>query len=148
VRFGHNYRMPELTAALGRVNLSRFDELVARRQRQTALFMELVDCAPGVISMPFEKEWNGYGPLFQLTLADPRAFCRRLAELGVANSVGTFELVSADQLPAMAAYQPPDCPRAQEWVNRTLAVVIAEQDDDEQLRALAATVIREARRWT
>ncbi|GAA4198149.1 DegT/DnrJ/EryC1/StrS family aminotransferase [Streptosporangium oxazolinicum] len=148
-RFGHNYRMPELTAALAQANLRLFPQLLARRRRQTALLAALLDGLPGVV-FPFPaiaETWNGYAPIFRLALSRPRELCLRLAHAGVPNSVGTFGLISADQLPAMVSYGPAPCPRARESVDRTLAVVIQEQDDDERIRQLADTITREVRQW-
>ncbi|MGQ0777125.1 MAG: hypothetical protein ACT4NY_22375 [Pseudonocardiales bacterium] len=45
---------------------------------------------PGLTLAPAQANANGYSPLWQVELRDPRDFIVRLAGAGVANSVGTF----------------------------------------------------------
>ena len=51
VDVGFNYRIDEMRAALGRVQLSRLDELNAARERVTGWYRELLAGAPG-LSLP------------------------------------------------------------------------------------------------
>ncbi|MBN1418192.1 MAG: DegT/DnrJ/EryC1/StrS family aminotransferase [Planctomycetes bacterium] len=51
-RVGFNYRMSELHAALGRAQLARLDEILARRRRAGALYRELLEGVPGVRPLP------------------------------------------------------------------------------------------------
>ena len=52
----------------------------------------------------------------------PRAFCERLASLGVPNSVGTFRLVPADQRRELASFAASPCGNAAVVIDRTLAL--------------------------
>ncbi len=148
-QIGHNYRLAEPLAVIARANLARFDNLLARRQHQAHLLGELLHGTPGLhITDPSPTvRWNGYSFLATLTLPGPRAFCEHLAHLGVPNSVGSFRLVSTDQRPAFANCHPAPCPNACAVVDRTLAVVLTEHDDDERITSYAQTIIREAHRW-
>lgn len=51
-RVGFNYRMSEIHAALGRAQLSRASEILARRRRAAALYRELLAGIPGVETLP------------------------------------------------------------------------------------------------
>jgi len=47
-RLGYNYRMDELSAALGVAQFARLPELLARRERVARLYSEMLDSIPGV----------------------------------------------------------------------------------------------------
>jgi len=47
-RLGYNYRMDELSAALGAVQMSRIDEIIAKRQRVADMYGERLSGIPGV----------------------------------------------------------------------------------------------------
>lgn len=53
---GFNYRMTDLQAAIGRVQLGRLDGVVARRRQLAERFKELLGIIPGVI-VPGEPDW-------------------------------------------------------------------------------------------
>jgi dTDP-4-amino-4,6-dideoxygalactose transaminase len=53
---GFNYRMTDLQAAIGRVQLGRLDGVVARRRQLAERFNELLGIIPGVI-VPGEPDW-------------------------------------------------------------------------------------------
>jgi dTDP-4-amino-4,6-dideoxygalactose transaminase len=53
---GFNYRMTDLQAAVGRVQLSRLDEIVAERRALAARYAELLADIPG-LQLPREPEW-------------------------------------------------------------------------------------------
>jgi dTDP-4-amino-4,6-dideoxygalactose transaminase len=149
-RLGNNYRLAEPLAVIARANLARFDDLARQRHAQATRMLAEVAGTPGlteVVPGPGEA-WNRYSPLWRINLPDPRGFCRRLADRGVPNSVGTFGLVSCDQRPMFAGYGPAPCPTAAHVVDTTLAVALTAHDDDARISTLAQTIIREARRWT
>ncbi len=146
---GHNYRLAEPLAVLARTNLDRFDELLARRRRQSTLLLSLLDQTPGIVPLgqaPGE-EWNGYSPLARLTLPAARAFCGHLAARGVPNSVGTFRLVPTDQRPPFRDPTRLPCRNAATLIDTTLAVVVTDHDTDQRIAAYAQTITREARQW-
>ncbi|RNH98281.1 aminotransferase class I/II-fold pyridoxal phosphate-dependent enzyme [Micromonospora aurantiaca] len=146
---GYNYRLAEPLALIARANLARFDTLAARRRHQACLLADLLTGTPGidVTDVPARRGWNGYSFLATVTLDEPRAFCEHLARRGVPNSVGTFGLVPADQRPALAPFTTAPCPHAAAVVDRTLAVVLTDHDDEQRLTGYAQTIFEEARRW-
>jgi perosamine synthetase len=149
-RLGNNYRLAEPLAVIARANLARFGDLARQRHAQATRMLAEVAGTPGlteVVPGPGEA-WNRYSPLWRISLPDPRGFCRRLADRGVPNSVGTFGLVSCDQRPTFAGCGPAPCPTAAHVVDTTLAVALTAHDDDARISTLAQTIIREARRWT
>ena len=62
-RLGFNYRMADLNAALGRSQLSRIDELLARRRRVARWYAEALAGIPGILPPPPagpERSWFVY----------------------------------------------------------------------------------------
>lgn len=53
---GFNYRMTDVQAAIGREQLKRLPELVARRREKAALYQMLLADIPG-LRLPYEPEW-------------------------------------------------------------------------------------------
>jgi perosamine synthetase len=53
---GFNYRMTDLQASIGRVQLTRLDTIVARRQQLAARYAELLGALPGV-AVPRQPDW-------------------------------------------------------------------------------------------
>ena len=53
---GYNYRLTDIQAAVGREQLKRLPEIVARRREQAAHYGELLADVPGLV-LPLEPEW-------------------------------------------------------------------------------------------
>ena len=53
---GFNYRMTDLQASIGRVQLTRLDEIVSQRQTLAGRYAELLGSIPGV-SIPQQPDW-------------------------------------------------------------------------------------------
>ena len=64
VELGYNYRMTDIQAAVGRVQLQRLDEIVARRRQLAARYGELLAELPGVTAPPqpawARSNWQSY----------------------------------------------------------------------------------------
>jgi dTDP-4-amino-4,6-dideoxygalactose transaminase len=148
-RLGRNYRLAEPLAVIAHTNLAHFDRLLAHRRHQAGLLTLLLADVPGLrIDEPDERhEWNGYAPLLRIELPRPRDFCRRLTELGVPNSVGTYGLTTADRLRSLKDFRLGACPVARASLDVTLAVVVNETDSDARLHQMAQTITEEARSW-
>ncbi|MFF8916919.1 DegT/DnrJ/EryC1/StrS family aminotransferase [Streptomyces sp. NPDC015032] len=148
-RRGMNYRLAEPLAALARHNLKGLDQAVARRREQAHRLYDLVGDTPGltVHAPPTDDVPNGYSALWRVDLAHSRGFSARLAEAGVANSVGTHRLRAAHQHPACQDLSPADCPRAADAVDRMLAVTLQQQTTKADLHRFAETIQREAKTW-
>ncbi|MEU8075878.1 aminotransferase class I/II-fold pyridoxal phosphate-dependent enzyme [Catellatospora citrea] len=146
-KIGHNYRLAEPLAAIALANLRRFDELRNLRIRQTTRLLADLTGTPGLSPYPTAGGWNGYAPMWRVDLLDPRAFCQRLATLGVPNSVGTFGLMSCDLRPGFDRYVSMPCRHTAALIDRTLALVVTERTTDAQLSQYADIIDTEARRW-
>ncbi|MFF1712258.1 DegT/DnrJ/EryC1/StrS family aminotransferase [Streptomyces sp. NPDC058268] len=148
-RLGMNYRLAEPLAAIARHHLAGLDQALSRRREQARLLYSLVGETPGItMHAPVPEDTpNGYSALWRIDLDRPRDFSTRLAEIGVANSVGTYRLRAAHQHPACQDLNPAPCPRATRAVDRMLAVSLQSQTTDTELHHLAETIRREARTW-
>lgn len=67
---GFNYRPTELTAALGLIQLERLAEDRRRRQRQAALYRQLLRGSPS-IEIPFAQRDDSAHHIFPVVLASP-----------------------------------------------------------------------------
>ena len=84
---GYNYRMTDMQAAIGRVQLGRLGEIVAERRRLAARYAELLGGIPGV-RIPQEPDWgrsNWQSYCIGLPEgADQRGFMQAMLDRGVA----------------------------------------------------------------
>jgi perosamine synthetase len=148
-RLGLPGRMPELIAALAHANLLRFPALLERRRAQTAYLLRAVAGARGLtpVQPATDEMWNHYSPLLHVRLPRPRAFAEHLARQGVPSSTGSFRLVPCDTRPMFAGSERAPCRGAAEILDRTLALVISEHDDEADLDRYADAITREAAAW-
>jgi dTDP-4-amino-4,6-dideoxygalactose transaminase len=144
---GHNYRLAEPLAAIGRTNLARFGQLLDRRRHQTTFLSQLIAPIPGIDVLASSPGWNAYAPMAGLRLPRPRQFCQYLNKLGVPNSTGSYHLMACDQRPMFASPQRSPCRNATSFIDSLLAIVITDHDDDEQLRRYADIITTEAAAW-
>ena len=86
-RLGYNYRLDEMSAALGLVQLGRIGELLARRERVATWYgerlagLELVEC-PTITASTTRMSWFVYVVRIRPP-ADRGAVMRRLSEAGI-----------------------------------------------------------------
>ncbi|MDD9380428.1 aminotransferase class I/II-fold pyridoxal phosphate-dependent enzyme [Streptomyces sp. ZAF1911] len=144
-----NVRLAEPLAAIGLANLRRLPALMERRRAQAERLVRFLDGAPGlrVLQPTSGEQWNHYAPLLHLDLPQPRAFAEHLAEQGVPSSTGSFRLVPCDTRPAFTARDHPPCPGAALILDRTLAVVLDQGDDEAVIDRYAAIITKEAATW-
>jgi dTDP-4-amino-4,6-dideoxygalactose transaminase len=67
---GYNYRMTDIQAAMGRVQLARLPDVIARRRQLAGRYFELLSGVPG-LALPVEPEW---------ARSNWQSFCVRLPE--------------------------------------------------------------------
>jgi dTDP-4-amino-4,6-dideoxygalactose transaminase len=88
---GFNYRMSDMQAAVGRKQLARLPEIVARRRRHAARYAELLRDIPDIV-LPFEPEWarsNWQSYCIRLPRqVDQRVLMQRMLDRGVATRRG------------------------------------------------------------
>ena len=89
---GFNYRMTDIQAAIGREQLKRLPEMVARRRQQAARYHELLSAVPGV-EMPAEPAWarsNWQTYAVRLRRGDRDAVMQRMLDRGIATRPGVM----------------------------------------------------------
>jgi len=88
---GYNYRMTDIQAAIGRVQLTRLSEMVRQRRRWAGRYTELLQQVPG-IAPPHEPSWaqsNWQSYCVKLDPAlDQRTVMRQLRDRGIATQRG------------------------------------------------------------
>lgn len=141
---GFNYRLSELQAALGLVQVPHHDEVVARRRELAARLSQLLADVDG-IEPPYEPP--GARHSYQAYVAvvgedvDRDALIAALRERGVESTLGTYALHAE---PAYAGRAAGQLPVSMSLARRTLALPLHEKlaDGDPQrvAEALAATI--------
>ena len=89
---GFNYRMTDIQAAIGRVQLARLSSIVARRRELAAWYSARLPRIPG-IAVPVEPEWartNWQTYAIRLLDADQRRVMQRMLDEGVATRRGVM----------------------------------------------------------
>ncbi|MER6067055.1 DegT/DnrJ/EryC1/StrS family aminotransferase [Streptomyces sp. NPDC001792] len=148
-RLAVNGRLAEPLAALAQANLRRFPVLLERRRAQTVHLLQALSGACGLTPLQpaTDETWNHYAPLLRIDLPHPRAFAEHLAHLGVPSSTGSFRLVPCDTRPMFTSGDREPCRGAAQALNRTLALVLTEHDDEGVLDRYAAVITQEAAAW-
>jgi perosamine synthetase len=100
---GHNYRMTDIQAAIGREQLQRLPEIVARRRVLAERYRDLLSGVPG-LTLPEEPEWarsNWQSYCVRLPEgADQREVMQRLLDRGISTRRG---IMCAHREPALSA---------------------------------------------
>lgn len=150
-RLATNSRLAAPLAAIAVANLRRFGGLLERRRAQTRYLLDALDDTAGLIALDpaGNEEWNGFAPLLHIDLPRPRSFAEHLAQRGVPNSTGSFQLVPCDTRPMFdrSGYRAKPCRGAAHVLDRTLAVVLTERDTQTALDRYAAVITQEAATW-
>lgn len=145
VRLGYNYRLDELSAALGVGQLRRIDELNARRQRVAGWYAEalrgldwltLPSAEPGT-----EVSWFVY--VVQLAPEiDRDRMMHRLAEEGIPTRPYFSALHLQPWYRSAFGFVPGDFPVAERVASRTLALPFSNLITQDQVRAVAEALVR------
>lgn len=129
---GFNYRMTDLQAAIGIVQLGRLDWLVAERRRAARRYSDALAGLSGV-TIPVEPE--GYFHVYQsfvLFVAEDAAMSRdglavELANEGIATRQGTHAVHTLGFYASKYGLRPEDCPNAFAADRQTLALPLYPQ---------------------
>ncbi len=113
---GFNYRLSDIQAAIGLVQLERLDDiLAARRERSLALSDRLAPLAEAAgVRLPADPPWGRH--LYQSYVvrlpdrADRDAVIRRLAALGIESTIGTYAVHAEPIYARLCGTQPGDRP--------------------------------------
>jgi dTDP-4-amino-4,6-dideoxygalactose transaminase len=76
---GFNYRMSNLLAALGRAQLSRLPEMIARRREINSMYRQLLSAVDGITFMPI-PDWSGWNGWLTCLLFDDPGMPARVRE--------------------------------------------------------------------
>ncbi|GII80751.1 aminotransferase DegT [Sphaerisporangium rufum] len=141
---GFNYRMTDLQAAVGLVQLRRLPELIARRRALAARYQELLAEVPGIGTVTDPDYGTTNYQSFWITLPgdfpmDRDALLAFLAGRGVSARRG---IMAAHLEPAYADLPTPDLP-ATEWLTRNSLILplfhtMTEAEQDQVVAAVRA----------
>jgi perosamine synthetase len=143
---GYNYRMTDVQAAVGRKQLERLPELVARRRALAERYSELLGNLEGLI-LPFEPEWarsNWQSYCVRLpSRVDQRAVMQNLLDQGIATRRG---IMCAHREAPYLADKPRHDLRQSELAqdHSILLPIYAQMSEDDQVQVADAlrTVLR------
>ncbi|MHB0768970.1 DegT/DnrJ/EryC1/StrS family aminotransferase [Bradyrhizobium sp. 5.13L] len=133
---GYNYRMTDMQAAIGRKQLERLPELVARRRAVAARYTELLGNLEG-LRLPAEPEWarsNWQSYCVRLpNRLDQRSVMQSLLDQGIATRRGI--MCSHREPPYAKAEQRHDLRHSEVAQDRSILLPIyAQMSESEQLR--------------
>ncbi|HMK09012.1 MAG TPA: DegT/DnrJ/EryC1/StrS family aminotransferase [Anaerolineales bacterium] len=143
-RLGYNYRMDELSAALGEAQMQRFDELLDRRQRVADWYGERLSEQTGVQPLTIDPattrvSWFVYVVRFEAGL-DRDAIAGRLERSGIPSRPYFTPIHLQPYFVERFGYRAGDFPVAEDLGRRSLALpfssVMTEGEVDEVCRAL------------
>mgnify|MGYP001367764386 CR=1 FL=1 len=143
VRLGWNYRMDEMSAALGIAQLERVDELLTRRRNIARLYMEKLKGVPG-ITLPYvdpraEMSWFVFVIRF-----DDQLMRDRVMQQLIRQGIGCRPYFSPIHLQPFYkeqfGYRAGDFPVTEYVAKGTLAIPFFNQLEEEQLGEVVATI--------
>jgi len=141
---GYNYRLDEMSAALGAAQLERFDELLSRRARVADWYGERIAEIPGVSALPMAPTTTMMSWFVYVVRLDPalqRAeVARRLEADGIPSRPYFTPIHLQPYFVERFGYAEGDFPVAEDLGRRTLALpfsgVMTEEQVDEVCRAV------------
>jgi perosamine synthetase len=140
---GHNYRLTEFQAWLGRKQVENLGAILARRYGQSIYLLNGLSAELASYHYAAQERSNLFSPVFLLNDEDAeKDIARALALRGVPNSVGTFGLQPVYKWPVFSEYAPPagSTPHAKQFLSRTLAISLLPQHTEADLDGIIATI--------
>ena len=123
---GYNYRMDEMSAALGKVQLSRIDELLNKRSRVAAWYNERLKSIPYVETYmvePFINKMGWFVYVIRLDKNIPREdVSKRLKSKGVPNRPYFIPIHLQPYMAKQFGYKTGDFPVTEDLGKRSLAI--------------------------
>jgi len=141
---GYNYRLDEMSAALGAAQLERLDELLQRRRRVADWYGERIAEIPGVASLPIAPStttmsWFVYVVRFEPGLRRDDV-ARRLEAEGIPSRPYFTPIHLQPYFVERFGHQPGDFPVAEDLGRRTLALPFSGVMTEEQVEAVCRAV--------
>jgi dTDP-4-amino-4,6-dideoxygalactose transaminase len=144
VRPGFNYRLSEMQAAVGRVQLGRLDALVRTRRELAARYDALLEPLPVVVPRALSPEAHVYQSYVVLLPADvaPRrgAIIASLRSAGVETTIGTYHMPLLTWFRTTYGYEPGGYPVGEALAARALALPMHARLDGADLEAVVAAL--------
>jgi perosamine synthetase len=123
---GYNYRLDEMSAALGTVQMSRLDELVDKRARVADWYGERLGEIPGIETQfiaPSTTRMSWFVYVIRLAPGLSRdQLAKKLAELGIPSRPYFAAIHLQPYMVERFGYQPGDFPATEDLGNRSLAL--------------------------
>jgi dTDP-4-amino-4,6-dideoxygalactose transaminase len=141
---GYNYRLDEMSAALGRVQISRLDELLDKRQRVAKWYQERLEEIPGVQALQVRPEttrmsWFVYVVRFASgELRDQAA--RQLEERGIPARPYFIPIHLQPYMQKRFGYREGDFPVSEDLGRRGLALPFSSVMSEEQVETVCCTL--------
>ncbi len=139
---GFNYRMTDIQAAVGRKQLTKLSDIVARRRSIAARYSELLGNVEG-LSLPFEPEWarsNWQSYCVRLPgNVDQRTVMQKLLDRGIATRRGI--MCSHREPPYASAKQRHELRQSELAQDRTLLLPLYAQMSESDQELVADTLI-------
>jgi dTDP-4-amino-4,6-dideoxygalactose transaminase len=123
---GYNYRLDEMSAALGKVQMQRLEQLLEKRARVAGWYAERLADIPGIqppqmAPTTTRTSWFVYVIRFAPGL-DREAIARRLGELGIPARPYFLPIHLQPYMVERFGYRPGDFPITEDLGNRGLAL--------------------------
>jgi dTDP-4-amino-4,6-dideoxygalactose transaminase len=140
---GFNYRMSDLNAALGLVQVPEFGEVVERRRTLAALLSERIAPIEGVVAQAapagFTHPYQAYVVTCDPAL-DRDALIFALRDRGVESTLGTYAMHAEPSFMRACGTRPGDLPRSHALAERTLALPLHQGMDEADVETVAAAL--------
>lgn len=123
---GYNYRLDEMSAALGRVQIGRLDELMTKRKQVAAWYRERIDEIPGVeaptvLASTTRMSWFVYVVRFDEAI-DRDRIAARLKDKGIPNRPYFLPIHLQPYMAERFGYREGDFPITEDLGRRSLAL--------------------------
>ena len=134
VEVGYNYRMTDLQAALGVVQLGRLDTVVARRREIAATYQRMLADVPGLrcVTDPAHGQTNYQSFWVEVSEPFPTDRERLLAALAEHDISARRGIMAAHRQPAYADHRTAPLPVTERLTDRSLILPVFHQMTDEQ----------------
>jgi perosamine synthetase len=149
VRLGWNYRMDEMSAALGVAQLERIDEILAARERVAASYLKIFSEVPGVIVPEIDPRAGMSWFVFVIRFAeqyDRDLIMERLSKRGIGCRPYFTPIHLQPFYVEQYGYKPGDFPVTERVGEGTLAIPFFNHLSEEQIDAVVEAVKEEMER--
>jgi len=127
---GFNYRMTEFQAALGSIQMTKLDRIIAARRRLAARYDELLSATSlqtPAVSTDSQPVYQSYVTLLPEAVAGQRAeLIKQLKQQGIETNIGTWHMPLTAYFRSRYGYQPGDFPVTDQVFDRSLTLPLHE----------------------